>query len=123
MDCTMLAAVPLLPMGYVVSASRIADRRMILAGYLLADLLTRLSWKLGGKLIGVALTPQRPRRGLRMASPGSPIQGYVKYSPLLEEELPLGPVRVVQERTSALLPFCRNIALIDATVASLRIES
>jgi hypothetical protein len=31
-----------LPVGYVVSARRIADRRMILAGYRLADLLTRL---------------------------------------------------------------------------------
>jgi len=29
--------------GYVVSARRIADRRMILAGYRLADLLTRLT--------------------------------------------------------------------------------
>jgi 2',3'-cyclic-nucleotide 2'-phosphodiesterase (5'-nucleotidase family) len=40
MDCTMVAAVPVLPPGYVVSASRIADRRMVLAGYRLADLLT-----------------------------------------------------------------------------------
>ena len=40
MDCTMVAAAPVLPAGYVVSASRIADRRMILAGYRLADLLT-----------------------------------------------------------------------------------
>jgi S1/P1 Nuclease len=40
-DCTMVAAAPLLPGGYVVSASRIADRRMILAGYRLADLLTK----------------------------------------------------------------------------------
>jgi hypothetical protein len=43
MDCTMFAAAPLLPAGYVVSASRIADRRMILAGYRLAELLTRLT--------------------------------------------------------------------------------
>jgi S1/P1 Nuclease len=42
MDCTMVAAAPVLPMGYVVSASRIADRRMILAGYRLAALLTRV---------------------------------------------------------------------------------
>jgi hypothetical protein len=41
MDCTAVAA-PVLPVGYVVNASRIADRRMILAGYRLADLLTRL---------------------------------------------------------------------------------
>jgi hypothetical protein len=43
MDCTMVAAAPVLPVGYVVSASRIAERRMILAGYRLADLLTRLT--------------------------------------------------------------------------------
>jgi hypothetical protein len=42
MDCAMMAAAPVLPVGYVVSASRIADRRMILAGYRLADLLMRL---------------------------------------------------------------------------------
>ena len=43
MDCAMVAAASVLPAGYVVSASRIADRRMILAGYRLADLLTRVS--------------------------------------------------------------------------------
>ncbi|RPH74566.1 hypothetical protein EHM76_03305 [bacterium] len=32
MDCAMVAAAPMLPVGYIVSASRIADRRMILAG-------------------------------------------------------------------------------------------
>jgi hypothetical protein len=42
-DCSMAAAAPVLPVGYVVSASRIADRRMILAGYRLADLLIRLT--------------------------------------------------------------------------------
>jgi S1/P1 Nuclease len=42
MDCAMVAAAPVLPAGYVSSASRIADRRMILAGYRLADLLTRV---------------------------------------------------------------------------------
>jgi hypothetical protein len=41
-DCTTLATAPVVPVGYVVSASRIADRRMILAGYRLADLLTRV---------------------------------------------------------------------------------
>jgi hypothetical protein len=41
MDCTMVAAAIVLPAGYVVSASQIADRRMILAGYRLANLLTR----------------------------------------------------------------------------------
>jgi hypothetical protein len=35
-DCTIVAAAPVLPMGYVVSARRIADRRMMLAGYRLA---------------------------------------------------------------------------------------
>jgi hypothetical protein len=33
LDCTMIAAAPVLFAGYVVSASRIADRRMMLAGY------------------------------------------------------------------------------------------
>ena len=43
MKCGMIAAAaPVLPMGYVVSASRIADRRIILSGYRLADLLTRI---------------------------------------------------------------------------------
>ena len=37
-DCAMVAAAPVVPVGYVVSANRIADRRMILAGYRLADL-------------------------------------------------------------------------------------
>ena len=41
MDFTIVAAAPVLPPGYVVSASRIAVRRMVLAGYRLADLLTR----------------------------------------------------------------------------------
>jgi hypothetical protein len=41
-DCTTAAATPVLPAGYVVSAKRIADRRMILAGYRLADLLKRV---------------------------------------------------------------------------------
>jgi S1/P1 Nuclease len=42
-DCTTVIAAAALPVGYVVSASRIADRRIILAGYRLADLLTRLT--------------------------------------------------------------------------------
>ena len=41
-DCSMITAATVLPAGYVVSASRIADRRMILAGYRLADLLARV---------------------------------------------------------------------------------
>ena len=40
-DCRDVQAAPVVPVGYVVSASWIADRRMILAGYRLADLLTR----------------------------------------------------------------------------------
>jgi hypothetical protein len=36
-DCTMVAA-PVVPAGYVVNASRIANRRMMLVGYRLADL-------------------------------------------------------------------------------------
>ena len=41
-DCTTVEAAPVLPGGYVSIARQIADRRMILAGYRLADLLTRL---------------------------------------------------------------------------------
>ena len=41
-DCVFVPAAPVLPVGYVVSARRIADRRMVLAGYRLADLLTRI---------------------------------------------------------------------------------
>src|SRR5262245_62972596 len=41
-DCQTVATTPVLPAGYVVNASRIADRRRILAGYSLADLLTRV---------------------------------------------------------------------------------
>jgi hypothetical protein len=42
MYCTMVTAAPVLPAGYVISARRIADRRIILSGYRLADLLTRI---------------------------------------------------------------------------------
>jgi len=41
-DCVFVPAAPVLPVGYVVNASRIADRRMVLAGYRLADVLTRV---------------------------------------------------------------------------------
>jgi S1/P1 Nuclease len=41
-DCTTVAAALVLPVGYVVKTRRIADRRMILAGYRLAGLLTRV---------------------------------------------------------------------------------
>jgi S1/P1 Nuclease len=40
-DCTVVAAAPVLPAGYVHSASWIADRRIILTGYRLADFITR----------------------------------------------------------------------------------
>jgi hypothetical protein len=39
-DCTTLTGAPVLPAGYVVNASRIADRRIILTGYRLVDFLT-----------------------------------------------------------------------------------
>jgi hypothetical protein len=38
----MVAAAPVLPVGYVVNARRIAERRIILVGYRLADLLGRV---------------------------------------------------------------------------------
>jgi len=38
-DCQALATAPVLPAGYIVSASRIADRGITLAGYRLADFL------------------------------------------------------------------------------------
>jgi hypothetical protein len=41
-DCKMVAAVPVLPTGYVVSIRRIADRRILLGGYRLVDLPTRI---------------------------------------------------------------------------------
>ena len=41
-DCSTVTMAPMLPIGYVVIAKHIADRRMILAGYRLADLLMRL---------------------------------------------------------------------------------
>ena len=41
-DCSMATGAPVLPVGYVVSASRIADRRMILAGYRMAESLMRV---------------------------------------------------------------------------------
>jgi hypothetical protein len=42
----MVEAAAVLPVGYVVSASRIADRRIMLAGYRLADLLMRVTLNL-----------------------------------------------------------------------------
>jgi len=46
-DCTTATEAPMLSAGYAVSARRIADRRIILAGYRLADLLTLLSRVVG----------------------------------------------------------------------------
>jgi hypothetical protein len=45
-DCRDVQAAAVLPVGYVLNASRIADRRMILAGCRLADLLTRITQKI-----------------------------------------------------------------------------
>ena len=42
-DSRNVQAAAVLPVGYVLNASRISDRRMILAGYRLADLLIRTS--------------------------------------------------------------------------------
>jgi len=44
-DCSMVATAPILPLGYIPIAKRIADRRMILTGYRLAVLLTGLLGK------------------------------------------------------------------------------
>ena len=42
-DCSMVATAPVvLPVGYIPIAKHIADRRIILAGYRLADQLTRV---------------------------------------------------------------------------------
>ena len=41
LDCAMVAVAPVLPAGTLLVRAKIADRRMILAGYRLADLLTR----------------------------------------------------------------------------------
>jgi S1/P1 Nuclease len=38
-DCSTVATAPVLPVGYIPIAKHIADRRMILVGYRLADLL------------------------------------------------------------------------------------
>jgi hypothetical protein len=42
-DCRNVQGVAVLPVSYVLNASRIADRRMILAGYRLADMLRRVA--------------------------------------------------------------------------------
>ena len=42
-NCTTVEAAPVLPVGYVVNARRIADRRIVLAGYRLADLIRRVA--------------------------------------------------------------------------------
>jgi hypothetical protein len=43
-DCTEIANAAILPAGYVKLAVRIADRRIILAGYRLSDHLKRVVW-------------------------------------------------------------------------------
>src|SRR5262249_43219279 len=45
-DCREVTDAVLLPNGYMAIATKIADRRMMLAGYRLADLLQRISAKL-----------------------------------------------------------------------------
>ena len=42
-DCQTVATAPVLPAGYVANARRIADRRLILTAYRLADLLKRVT--------------------------------------------------------------------------------
>jgi hypothetical protein len=42
-DCREVTDAAVLPTGYAVSARKIADRRMMLAGYRLTDLLQRIS--------------------------------------------------------------------------------
>ena len=42
-DCSIVATAPVLPVGYIPIAKHIADRRMIQAGYRLADVLTRIA--------------------------------------------------------------------------------
>ena len=42
-DCRAVKAAAVLPAGYVKSASLIADRRIILAGYRLSDLFIRVT--------------------------------------------------------------------------------
>jgi hypothetical protein len=43
LDFSMVTAAPVLQTGYVVNARRIANRRIILAGYRWGDLLTRVT--------------------------------------------------------------------------------
>jgi S1/P1 Nuclease len=49
-DCTTITAAPVLPVGYISISKRIAERRMILAGYRLVDLLTRLILEISGEV-------------------------------------------------------------------------
>ena len=71
-DCRDVQAAPVLPVGYVASARRIADRRLILAGYRLADLLTRvmgLKTKYRGRVHARALFFLAPNSRRDMAEP------------------------------------------------------
>src|SRR5215831_16053326 len=61
-DCTTLTTAPVLPMGYVINASRIADRRIILTGYRLAGLLMRVPRKPGLKKTLTAQLCETDRR-------------------------------------------------------------
>jgi hypothetical protein len=57
MDCTMVAAAPVLPVGYVVSVRSIADRRIILVGYRAGRSTNAGLLETSGKLIGVSFEP------------------------------------------------------------------
>jgi hypothetical protein len=50
-DCTLVAAAPVLPAGYVVSASRIADRRMNIGGVSVGGFTNAVNSKLSLKEI------------------------------------------------------------------------
>jgi hypothetical protein len=41
-DCREVAAAPVLTLDYIATARRVADRRMVLAGYRLADVLRQV---------------------------------------------------------------------------------
>ena len=62
-----IAAAPMLPAGYVVNASRIADRRMILAAYRLAHLLRRVCRQLGKKRFRLATTTVPKQKRIRQS--------------------------------------------------------
>jgi hypothetical protein len=78
--CTTVAAAPVLPLGYVVSASRIADRRIILAGYRLVDLLTRVVGNYGRR--GFTLGPANQSERIEIIITNSAI---AKATPIISQ--------------------------------------